>query len=172
MEEYAWLFGTVAIVGGIFFALFGLYLLKATLFLIGVVMTVFLVLLIFYSTFLDSNTENWVGWLVLSLSVVLGLGVGFLFTKIARFAAAILSGWGGFLVGVIINESWLYMYGSSALFWIVNIAMAIIFCILGFVLFVQAIIISTAFMGGYFICRGISFWAGGFPSAFYLVSQV
>jgi cytochrome b len=135
-------------------------------------MTVFLILIIFYSTFLDSNTENWVGWLVLSLSVVLGLGVGFLFTKIARFAAAILSGWGGFLLGVIINESWLYMYGSSALFWIVNIAMAIIFTILGFVLFVQAIIISTASMGGYFICRGISFWAGGFPSAFFLVQQV
>ena len=172
VESYAWLFGILAIVGGLLFTFLGLKLFIVCLFLVGLIATVFLILLIFYSTFLQDNTESWVGWLVLVLSAVLGCGVGFLFTKLARFGAAILAAWGGFMLGILINESWLYMYGSSALFWSVNVISAIIFFVLGFLVFNQAIMVSTAFLGSYFICRGISFWAGGFPPAYQLVEQV
>ena len=169
IEEYAWLFGTITIIGGLLFAFVGLKFFMVCLFLVGLAMTVLAICLLFYSTFLQNNTEKWVGWLVLTLSVVLGLAVGFLFTKLARFGAAILSGWGGFMLGVLLNESWLYIYGSSALFWCVNIGFAIICCIAGFLVFSHAIMVATSFLGGFFICRGISLFAGGFPSAYELI---
>lgn len=172
VDEYYYIFGTVAILGGVFFLFLGRKLFMVALALIGVVATVFIVLIIFYSTFLRTDTATWVGWTVLAVSVLLGGLVGFLFTKIARFGAAILSGWGGFMLGVLINEMWLYIYGSEWLFWGVNIGTAGLCAVVAFVLFNQAIIISTAFLGAYFIARGIAIFAGGFPPAFELISQV
>ena len=46
------------------------------------------------------------------------------------------------------------------------------FAILAFFFFNQAVIISTAFIGSYFVMRGISAFAGGFPPAFQLIEQV
>ena len=172
LDTYFWLFGTVAIVGGVFFTFLGRKLFMVTLFIVGAMITVFAILIIFYSTFLKDDTASWIGWLVLVLSIILGLGVGWLCTKIARFGAAILAGWGGFMLGVLINEMWLYIYGSQAVFWCVSIALAVIACVLAFIWFNQAIMISTAFIGGYFIARGISAFAGGFPPAFEVVNQV
>jgi hypothetical protein len=172
MTQYAWVFGILSIIGGVFFTYFGRKLFMAALFLIGLVMTVFLILLVFYSTFLKANTEQWVAWVVLVVATLMGLGVGFLFTKLVRFGAAILAGWGGFILGMLVNEMWLYMYGNSYLFWSVNCGTAVVCAILAFCMFNYAVMISTAFLGSFFICRGISYWAGGFPAGYQLVQQV
>lgn len=137
-----------------------------TVFLIGATATVCGIMVLFYSTFLKTSTAVWVGWVVLSCSILLGLGIGFLCTKMLRGAAAVIAGYGGFMLGVVINESWLYIYHSSALFWCVNVAFAVAFAILAFIFFNQAVILSTSFLGSYFVMRGISAFAGGFPPAF------
>ena len=172
MDEFYWIFGTCAIIGGIFFLFFGRKLFIIGLFLIGILATTIVLLIIFYSTFLTHDTATWVSWTVLVVSVLIGALVGYLFTKIARFGAAILSAWGGFMLGVLINEMWLYMYGSEYLFWGVNIGLAVVCAIAAFVLFNHAIIVSTAFLGAFFVARGIAMFAGGFPPAFDLIKQV
>lgn len=155
-----------------FLTFFGRKLFVFTVFIIGAALTVCAVMIIFYTTFLKSTTAYWVGWLVLSLSIILGFGIGFLCTKILRIAGSLVAGYGGFMLGVMINEMWLYIYSSQAVFWCVNIGFAIVFAILAFFFFNQAVIISTAFIGSYFVMRGISAFAGGFPPAFQLIEQV
>ena len=151
---------------------FGRKLFVFTVFIIGAALTVCAIMILFYTTFLKSDTAYWIGWLVLSLSVILGLGIGFLCTKILKIAGAVVCGYGGFMLGVMINEMWLYIYHSQAVFWCVNIGIAAAFAILAFFFFNQAVIISTAFIGSYFVMRGISAFAGGFPPAFQLIEQV
>jgi len=98
-------------------------------------LTVFAIMILFYSTFLKSTTANWVAWLILSLSIVAGLGIGFLCTKVLRFAGALVCGFGGFMLGVTINEMWLYIYNSQIIFWCVSIGLALVIFALAFIWF-------------------------------------
>lgn len=170
--DYKWIFGIVAIAVGFFFTFFGLALIKVVVFLIGISFTVFAIIILFYGTFMKDNNEAWAFWLILSLSAILGCLIGFLMVKGIRFGAAILCGCGGFMLGILINEMWLYIYGSQALFWCVSIAIALICAGLAFVIFEYAVMGMTSFLGAYFMCRGLSMLVGGFPPAFELVQMV
>ena len=76
-----WLWGAVLIIIGIPLCLLGRKLFNVTLFLIGTLLTTTLILLIFYGTFLSDNTEAWVGWTVLTCSILLGIAGGYLLYK-------------------------------------------------------------------------------------------
>lgn len=130
------------------------------------------ILLIFYATFLKDTTESWVAWTVLACSILIGFVAGFFMMKLERVGAAILAGWGGFLLGAFINEVALYKVGSNALFWTVTIGCAVIAAILTFFIYNHVIIIMTAFAGGYLFWRGISLFAGGFPNEFTVAKEI
>lgn len=147
-------------------------LIKIVIFICGFAITIFGILILFYATFMKSNDEIWAFWLIFGLSAVLGIGIGILMVKGVRIGAAILCGWGGFMLGVIINEMWLYIYGSQAVFWCVSIAMALICAGLAFVVFEYAVMFLTSFLGAYFMCRGLSMFVGGFPPAWELGTMV
>lgn len=66
---------------GFFLGLFGKKLFSATMFVIGMLATVSLILILFYTTFLDSKTAAWIGWTVLSCSILLGILGGFILFK-------------------------------------------------------------------------------------------
>jgi len=173
-ETYWWLFGTICLVSGFFLALFGRALLRIVLFIIGLFGTVFLVIVIFYSTFLNDQTADWVFWTVLAGSALVGALIGFLFTKLARFGGAVLAGFGGFLVGMVIFEAWLYMYELEWLLWVSGAVLALLFFGLGYKFFEPAVIGSTSFIGSYFIARGVGCFVdnASFPSVITLVDQV
>lgn len=172
LQQYSWLWGIMMIVVGLFFAFFGRKLFLAALFTGTTIVVAGLILIIFYSTFLSSNTKTWVGWVVLLCSVVAGLICGFLMLKASRLGAAILAGWGGFMVGIALNQTVLYTTHSKATFWTVNCILAVVGAIAGFLLFNHAIILSTSFGGSYLFIRGISMYAGGFPNEFELAKQI
>ena len=131
--------------------------------------TTFLILLFFYALFLSDDTEDWVGWTVMICAGIIGLIVGIIMIKLQRVGAAILAGWGGFMLGLLINETVLYKAKSEALFWCVGIAAAILFAVLTFWIYNEVLIATTSFMGAYFFWRGISLYAGGFPNEFELI---
>jgi len=56
---------------GIPLCLLGRKLFSFTLFCVGTLVTMTLILLIFYSTFLKDSTEAWVGWTVLVCSILI-----------------------------------------------------------------------------------------------------
>lgn len=173
-DTYWWLFGAICIGSGFFLTLFGRTLLRAILFFVGLAATVFITFVIFYSTFLKDNTEDWIMWVTLAGSALVGCLIGWLLTKLVRFGGAVLAGFGGFMLGMLINETWLYMYGLEWVFWVVCIGLAVICLIIGFILFEPAIIVSTAFIGSYFVARGVGCFVqdAAFPSIFVLIEQV
>lgn len=172
LDEYSYIWGVMFIVGGIFLGFFGRKLFKAAIFMVTAILVVFAILLLFYTTFLKDTTEAWVGWTVLVSSILIGLVAGFFMMKLERVGAALLAGWGGFLIGVMLNEMVLYMAESTALFWSVSIGFAIVAAVLSFFYYEHVLINMTAFAGAYMLIRGISFYAGGFPNEFTLADQL
>ncbi len=151
---------------------FGRKLFVFTVYIIGAAFTVCGIMILFYTTFLKATHAYWLGWLVFSLSIVAGLGIGFLCTKNLRLAGSLVCGYGGFMLGVTINDMGLYIYHSQAVFWCVNIGLAVAFAVLALLFFNQAVIISTAFTGSLFVMRAISILLGGFPLSFHLIGLV
>jgi len=50
--------------------------------MISAFLTMALILLVFYTTFLKSNTADWVGWTVLGCSLIFGVILGLVMTKL------------------------------------------------------------------------------------------
>ena len=109
VQEYNWLFALILIGIGLPFCFFGRKLFSCIVFVVGIMVTVAFIMLLFYSTFLKSDTEYWVGWVVLSCSVLAGIAVGFVLFKCQKLGAAFIAGWGGFLLGLIINTTVIWL---------------------------------------------------------------
>ena len=110
--------------------------------------------------------------MVLSCSIAIGIVVGVLMMKLQRVGAAVLAGWGGFMIGLLINETFLYKTASELWFWGLGLGCAIVAGLLTFVIYNHVIILTTSFMGAYLFWRGISMYAGAFPNEFDLIKQV
>jgi len=79
----------------------------------------------------------------------------------------VLAGWGGFALGLLLWNTFLYYACSSQiLFWCFNLGLALIFGILALVLFDEVIIAATAIGGAYVFVYGIGIVAGGFQNPF------
>lgn len=173
VQDYRILFGIILMVLGVPFCLMGRKFFSVIVFIVGVLITVSLIMLLFYSTFLDSNTEAWVFWLVLSLSIVAGLAVGFVLFKCQKLGAACVAGWGGFLGGLVINTTFLFVTNQEWLFWVVSIGCAIAAAICAFLFYFPVIITVTSFAGAYMFVRGISlFIPGSYPNEFTLIEEL
>lgn len=107
-----WVMFAVFLILGTVICFLGRTLFKPVLFISGMLVAIFLVWLIFYSTFLSNNTKTWVGWVVLIGSILLGLLIGAIFVKIAKLGAFVLAAWGGFSVGLLIYNAFLYKMDS------------------------------------------------------------
>jgi hypothetical protein len=153
----------LAVAIGFFVCFFGLKLYKPIFFLAGVIVTVGVILLLFYSTFLKSTTEDWVPWVVLACSALLGLLVGFILMKISKLGAFFLAGWGGFCLALLIWNTFLYLTTTSnALFWSFTIGVAFLCGLLALIFFDHAVINASAMAGSFMICAGVGIVAGGY----------
>ena len=157
----------ISIVIGFIVCFFGRKLWKPIFFLCGVLLTVFIILIIFYTTFLDDKTESWVGWVVIACSIVVGLIVGFIFMKISKLGAFVLAGWGGYCLGLLIWNSFLYLTTSSnVLFWCFTIGCGVVIAILAIIFFDHIIILSSAMAGAYVFVAGIGYVAGRYQNPY------
>jgi hypothetical protein len=107
------------VVVGFTLCFFGRALVRPTLFLLGIFIATLVIMYIFYSTFLKTDTKTWVAWTVLGGSVVVGLILGFIFQKFAKVGAFALAGWGGFTLGLILYTAFIrnLIGGSLAGYW-------------------------------------------------------
>lgn len=172
LDQYKYYWGAGFILLGIFLGLLGRRLWVAAIFIIATFVVMGSILLLFYTTFLKTNTKEWVGWLMLALSLIIGLVVGFLMTKLQRVGAALLAAWGGFMAGLLLNETVLYLFKSNWVFWLVCVGCAVVAAALVFVAYNHVIILSTSLVGSYFFIRGISMYAGHFPNEYTLVKDI
>jgi len=139
---------------------FGRLLFKPVMFLAGVIATVCLVWILFYNTFLSSNTEQWVGWVVLSCSILVGLLVGCCMIKLIKLGAFVLAAWGGFSLALLTYNSFFYLVMNQVGFWCYSIGVALLFGILALFFFDHIIINATAIAGAFLFVNGIGIVAG------------
>lgn len=157
---------------GLFICLMGRKLFKVIVFIAGVLLVVGLVLVIFYTTFLKSNTASWVGWVVLGCSVLVGLLLGCLFVKVIKLGAFAIAAWGGFSLGLLLYEALpLYKIDSQVFFWCFCIGLALICGVLAICLFDHVLILTTSLGGAYFFVAGIGLVAGHFQNPFTIVTD-
>jgi hypothetical protein len=167
-SNYSYVFGAFLIVLGIVVGLFGKPIFKPVICIIGTLVFMVIACLFIFSLFFTRSTPNWAGWVTFSISLFLGCIVGLILAKIARLGVAVLAGWGGFCLGMILYASFLYKWDGDKqiLYWLFNISLGVICGILSIFLFEHAIVIATSIIGAYAFVRGISFYAGGYPSEF------
>jgi len=90
VEDNLWIFAIVFMVVGAFSLVLGRKLIKPTLFIFGTLATVAVILFLFYVLILPNDVKKWVGWVILSVSVILGCIVGFFAAKLVRIGVFIL----------------------------------------------------------------------------------
>jgi hypothetical protein len=157
---------------GIFVGFFGNTLVNAV---IMVVITSFFSLVISYGLFsiveaLNLKTPDWALWVLLAASVVIAGAIGFLLMRKRSYGIAILCGWGGALLGLIITG--MFQVGNTYVFYTIVILTTIVCAFAGLKFEKFAIMLITSFIGAYGTVRGISLYAGGFPSETSIHSQI
>lgn len=171
-QRYIW--GGVIIAAGIILGLFGKPLFKPAICIIATIAIMFVLGVIITSIFFNRSTPSWAGWVVFSVALLVGALGGLILAKLTRLGVGVLAGWGGFLLGVMLYSAFIYRIDNNkhVAFWVFNISLAVICGVLSIWLFNYAIIAATALIGAYGFCRGISFYAGGFPDEYDLVNNV
>lgn len=163
---------SVFLVVGFIVCFLGRTLFKPVIFIAGVLLSVALVWVIFYSTFLTENTKQWVGWVVLAGSILLGLIIGCLFVKIVRLGAFVLAAWGGYCLGLLIYNSFLYFMKSQVGFWCFTIGVALICGLLALWFFEHILILATALAGSFLVINAIGLVAGRYQNPFTIAQEL
>ncbi len=107
-------------------------------------------------------------WAVLGGSIVVGLILGFLFQKSAKVGAFALAAWGGFTLGIILYNAFMYKLigGSAAGYWAWQVGISLVCGLLAFILYDHILILATALFGSFIFCFGIGMVAGRYPNPF------
>lgn len=135
----------------------------------GVITSVSFIFLIFYSTFMQSNQHDALGWLVFFLSIITGILVGLAFIKfpkVGNFFLGFISGYG---IGLMIFNTIVYAADSYWVLWSLTIGLGLISG--GLILWIPEILIihSTAFFGAFFLVNGIGMFAGHNQNPFTII---
>lgn len=166
-----WPLFVIFLVVGLIICFFGRRLFKPMLFLTGLTLVVALTMLIFYSTFLKKNSQDWVGWVVLAGSVVIGSVFGYFLMKMAKVGGFLLAGWGGFALGLLFYNAVLNTTDSQAALWCISIGFALIMGILCLFFFDHILINTTAISGSFLAIQGIGLVAGHYQNPFTLAQD-
>jgi len=169
-----WIMFAVFFVLGLTFCFAGRAMIKATLCFLGVIISAFVIIYIFYSTFLKRDTELWIVWVVLGGAVLVGLLLGFILQKYSKVGAFALAGWGGFTLGLILYNTFAYKIvgGSAAGYWCFIIGCALVMGILGYFLHDHIIIQCTALFGSFLAVYGVGLVAGHYPNPFTIQEMI
>jgi len=111
LEQYEMYFGAFAIVVGFLLCFFGHALVKPSICFTGFLTTVAVVCFIFYAVYLNSTADLADFWYFLAGGAVGGIIIGLLLAWAVKVGAAILAGWGGFCLALILNETIFYRAG-------------------------------------------------------------
>lgn len=169
------IFASVLIAVGLFEAIFGYWLRKPTTFIVCMAIVVVFCFIFFFQLIIPSGTNEAVIWVVLAVGLVVGGILGYFACKYNRIVLGVIIGaLCGYFVGGLIYVSFLAHIKKNATVILVFsylipigilVALSIFFC--------RAIIIGgTAFLGAYAFIRGISIFAGGYPSEGTLIDLI
>jgi hypothetical protein len=150
VENNKWALFTVFLIVGLFVCFLGRTLFKVILFIAGMLAGFALVWLISYNTFLSENDKTWVFWVVVAISAIIGLLIGYLLVKLTKVGAFVIAAWGGYSLGLLLYPTFLYkIWSGTAAIWVFTLSFALIAGILAIFLFETVLILSTSMAGSF-----------------------
>lgn len=172
LNKYDFIFASILILVGIFECILGQKLLVPTAFIITCASVIIVVVIFFFEFILPPGTADWIIWVILFIGLVIGIFAGYYVAKYKdKCLALVVGGVSGFFLGEFLFNLFGNRFGShlllvNILFVLISIAILVI---LSFFLSKIIFIFSTSLIGAYATIRGISFFAGGFPSEFTVI---
>ena len=166
MRHYKWIFFIVGLVIGLFLTFLGSKIYIITLILTAVIATIGGIFAFLFLVIGLHQIPDWAMWLILVLSILISIAVGYLFYKMNKVFIGVLGGLTGYLVGLLVYTFFLRFIKSNP--YVVFIITLIVFIILGFLfayfLSKHLIISATSILGAYLTVRSASLVIGGFPN--------
>ena len=148
--------------GGLFICFLGRRLFKPVIFITGMVFGVAILWFIFYKTVLKDSEKDWTGWVVCIGVLVLGFVLGCLFIKIVKLGVFLLAAWGGFVLGLLLYNSFFYLYCGNGGLWGISLGIGFVCGIVALKFCDHLLIISTAMIGSFLLVSGVGVVAGGY----------
>lgn len=102
------------IIIGFGIALFGKPLFKPTICITTTLVGMGVLCVFIFSVFFNRDTPTWAGWTVFSVSLVIGAIVGLLLAKFYKVGVFLLATVGGFFLGIILYNAFMYKWDNSA----------------------------------------------------------
>lgn len=117
---------------------------------------------LFFNLAMKKVSAEWAKWLVFIAIAIAGCVVGYFLVKFRKVGIALLAAWGGVMLGFVITGA--FVVKNDVAYYCILVACAVVMFLIAFKIEVAVVIILTAFMGSYGVIRGISLYAGHFPS--------
>jgi len=128
--------------------------------MIGVLTATFVSCIFFYAVYANATTDPKEFFYWLGGGVVAGIVLGCILCKKQKAGVALLAGWGGITLGLMVDEMFVYRFGYS---WSSYACMMAGASLTGWAVtkwYDQMIIACTALIGAYLITQGAAFYLG------------
>lgn len=158
------IFGLILMAGGIYFCFFAYKYLQPTRFITGVCAVCFISFVLFANN-LEIKFDSASFWSVFIISILIGLFLGWIISRVPWIVSAILGGFLGFIFtellyqAIVSSLSW----NPKAVYYIIFSISIAIGAVLGGLFQKHIFIISCAFTGAYAIMRGLGILEDNFP---------
>ena len=157
---------------GFYNLILGRKFVRPTIGIIFCITTVAVILFLFYVLLLPNDVQKWVGWLLLSISIILGAIAGFFASKLVRVGVFFIGVWSGIGLGLLLNNVVFYKINHVSVVWILMAVFGITFGVLSFFWYNYIVIICTSILGSYLFVRGIALMLGGYPNEFTIYERI
>ena len=135
-------------------------MLKPAVCFAGFLTTVALSCFIYYSVYLENESDLADFWFFLGGGALAGIIVGLIMCMCVRFGAAVLAGWGGVCGAMILYSAVIYKAELEWLLWVTIVVFALAAAITAFFIMDEVVIVATSLLGAYCLVRGTACYAG------------
>lgn len=108
IDNNSYVFGIFLIVMGVAVGMFGKKFFKPTMCVVGSLVVTVILSLTLFSIFFDRDTSNATEWVVFIVCLVVGVIAGLVLAMLTKIGMAVLGGWGGFCLGLILYNTLFY----------------------------------------------------------------
>lgn len=118
---------------------------------------------------------DWYMWVVIAISVLVGIVVCVLLVTLERFAGAVCGALLGYVIGNWIYELVLYKLdgtGTPIWYYVIVILLAIVFAILSIKIYDWMMILALSIGGSYFGVKLIGLMAGNYPDETWVANEI
>lgn len=170
--ERPFILAPILIVFGAIVTLVGRKFFSMTIAIMGAGLGFGITLLLFQMlTMLDSMSENSEStdgfaftFSLYLVATITALFIGFILTKMLKIGAAIIGAIAGSFIAVAVYNIVFFWTDDKTLLTVFTVLFSLVFAGLSFRYYERIIIYATAFLGAYSFIRGISLFAGNYPS--------